>query len=217
MGISAETVEERERAWWMRTVLVLLAPRPVFEALRDDSDAAASARQEPVTAIVFLVGVVAALLAAQSATLLDSSDFDNTLVAVWVLAAGGVQGLFGYWIVGAAVFAGLNAVGPPGRYRGARHLLAFACVPLVLSLLVIWPLRLAAFGSDVFRSGGSDHGAVAVVLDAGDAALALWAAGLILFGMRVVHEWTWGRTLAAYGLAIAAVAAIAAGISLLGF
>jgi hypothetical protein len=214
MGAATETVEQLERAWWWRAVLVLRDPRSVFAALGDDSDEAASARQEPVVAIVFLVGVAAALFAASNAHLLDDSDFDPTLVAVWVIAAGGVQGLFGYWITGAALFGGLSGVGNPISYRNARHIVAFASVPLVLSLLVTWPLRLAAFGGDNFRSGGSDHGALAVVFDAADVALLLWAAALVLVGIRVVHEWTWRRTLAAYGLAAALLAALAAAITL---
>src|SRR3954468_5830302 len=119
---TAEEVEAREREWWLRALVMLQAPRSVFAALRDDSDEAASARQEPVTAIVFLAGMAAALAAARSSALLDDSDFDGTLVAVWVIAAGGVQAFFAYWILGAAIFGGLSGVGDAGRYRNARHL-----------------------------------------------------------------------------------------------
>ena len=214
MGVATETVEARERAWWLRVPLVLGDPRAVFEALRDDSREAAEARQEPVTAIVFLTGLAAALLAARHASLLDSGDFDPVLVAVWVIAAGGVQGLFDYWIAGGAVFAGLSAFGDAGRYRNARHLVAYASVPVILSLLVVWPIRLALFGGDVFRSGGSDDGVLAWALDVADAALLVWAAGLVLVGIRVVHEWDWRRSVYAYVLAVCVVAAIGLGITL---
>jgi hypothetical protein len=210
-----ETTEMRERAWWLRVPLVLGDPRAVFTALRDDSQESAEARQEPVTAIAFLTGVAAALLAARHAALLDSSDFDPLLVVVWVIAAGGVQGLFDYWIAGAAVFGGLSGFGEAGRYRGARHLVAYASVPLILSLVVVWPLRLAAFGGDVFRSGGSDNGVFATALDVADAALLAWAAALVLVGIRVVHQWNWRRTMGAYVLSVGVLAAIAAGITLL--
>src|SRR6476620_8619482 len=106
MESAEEHAEALERDWWLRTLLVLQAPRAVFAALRDDSDEAASARQEPITAVVFLAGVAAALAAARGVALLDDDTFDGVLVAVWVVAAGGVQGLFGYWLAGAAVFAG---------------------------------------------------------------------------------------------------------------
>jgi hypothetical protein len=211
---TAETNEAAERAWWWRTLLVLQAPRAVFGSIRNDSDAAAEARQEPVTAIVFLVGIAAALGAASQQALLDDPDFDRTLVAVWVIAAGGVQGIAGYWIVGAALYGGLSAVGPPGTYRNARHLLAFAAVPLALALLVVWPLRLAVFGADVFRAGGDDHGALALGLDVVQVGLDLWAAGLLLLGVRVVHRWSWGRSLAAGGVTVAVLVALAFAFSL---
>jgi hypothetical protein len=212
---AAETVEAREREWWLRALLVLRAPRAVFGALRDDSDEAASARQEPVTAIVFLAGIGVALAAARSAALLDDDTFDGLLVAVWVVAAGGVQGFFGYWIAGAAVFTGLSGMGEAGRYRGARHLAAYAAVPLVLLLVVVWPLRLAFFGGDVFRAGGSDHGGLAFGLDVLEGALYLWAAGLVLLGIHVVHGWTWPRSLAAYGIAAGVFVAIAVSLTLI--
>ena len=212
---TADNLETREREWWLRALLVLQAPRPVFAALRDDSDEAASARQEPVTAIVFLAGIAVALAAARSSTLLDDGDFDGLLVAVWVIAAGGVQGLFGYWIAGGAVFAGLSGMGEPGRYRSARHLVAFAAVPLVLLLVVVWPLRLAFFGGDVFRDGGSDGGAFALALNVLEVGIYLWAAGLVLLGIRVVHRLNWSRTLAAYGIAAAIFVTISVLLTLL--
>ena len=211
---AAETTETQEHAWWLRALLVMQAPRAVFAALRDDSDAAASARQEPVTAIVFLVGLAAGLGAARNATLLDDPDFDGTLVAVWAVAAGGVQGLFGYWIVGAAVFAGLSAVGDPGRYRHVRHLLAYAAVPLALSLFIVWPLRLAVYGGDVFRGGGAHEGAGAFALDALEVGLLLWSAGLLIIGVRVERGWSWHRSLAAVGITVAVLIAVAAAIAL---
>jgi hypothetical protein len=211
---SADQVEAREREWWLRALLMLQAPRPVFAALRDDSDEAASARQEPVTAIVFLAGVAVALAAARYAALLDDGDFDGVLVAVWVIAAGGVQGLFGYWIAGAAVYAGSSGVGDPGTYRSSRHLVGFAAAPLVL-LFAVWIVRLAAYGGDVFRDGGSDHGALAVALLALELAIYLWAAGLVLLGIRVVRGLSWPRALIAYGVAAALFVALSVLLTLL--
>src|ERR1051326_6245868 len=46
-----------DRAWLLRTLVVLQAPRAVYAALRDDSDDAAHARQEPVLALLWLSGI----------------------------------------------------------------------------------------------------------------------------------------------------------------
>ena len=72
--------------------------------------------------------------------------------------------------------------------------------PLALSLVLVWPLRLALYGSDVFRRGGSDDGGrrrvSSTLLELGFAA---WAAVLLLVGVRAVHGWTWSRSLARSG------------------
>src|SRR5206468_3984467 len=49
------------RDWWIRTLLVLQAPRPVFVALRDDSRESASERAEPVLLVVILAGIASVL------------------------------------------------------------------------------------------------------------------------------------------------------------
>ena len=195
--------EASERAWWLRVLVVLRAPGAVFAALRDASPAASSARQEPVTAIVFVAGVTAALAAARNAGLLDREAFDGLLVAVWVVAAGGVQGLGAYWVLGAALYAGLSGVGDAGPFRRARHLLAYACVPIAAALVLVWPLRLAAFGSDVFRDGGSDDGALARALDLAELGFYAWALALLVVGIRTAYAWSWGRSLAACCVAAA--------------
>src|SRR5204862_82229 len=68
-----------------------------------------------------------------------------------------IYGIVGYFAVGALVYIGEQLADGLGSYRRARHILAFACAPLALSL-VVWPLRLALYGGDNFRSGGSDTG-----------------------------------------------------------
>ena len=80
-------------------------------------------------------------------------------------------------------------------------------LPLALSLVALWPLELAIFGSDVFRSGGSDAGTAGDLLRWLERACLVWAVGLLLIGLRVVHAWSWLRSLAALALAIALPAA----------
>jgi Yip1 domain len=196
-----EVAPADERAWLARALLVLIDPRPVFAALRDDSEDAARARQEPVLALVLLVGIASILWTSVAGRVMDDPAFDGLVVAVWAFIGGAFYGLFSYFAVGAILYGGLHAAGSLGSYRRARHLLAFACAPLALSL-VVWPVRLAVYGSDVFRTGGSDHGAgnaVFVVLELGFVA---WALALLVVGTRMLHAWEWPRTLEGVGLAV---------------
>jgi hypothetical protein len=191
-----------EREWWLRTMLVLQAPRAVFRALRDDSSAAASARAEPVLLVVWLAGIASVLSTSTAAHLMDDHAYDGLLVAVWTFLAGGLYGGFAYWAFGGALFGGMRALGSRGSYRRARHVLAFAAVPLALSL-VLWPVKLALWGDDLFRRGGTDSGAGADALALLTLAFGLWALALLLIGVRAVHGWTWPR--AGGAVAIAAV------------
>jgi Yip1 domain len=201
VAVEMQTTPSQDRIWLARALLVLIDPRPVFAALRDDSEDVARARQEPVLALVLLAGIASILWTSVAGRVMDDPAFDGLVVAVWAFIGGAFYGLFAYFAVGAALYGGLRAAGSIGSYRRARHLLAFACAPLALSN-VLWPVRLAVYGGDVFRTGGSDHGAgneIFVVLELG---LVAWALALLLVGTRTLHAWTWPRTLEGVGLAV---------------
>jgi hypothetical protein len=200
------------REWWMRTVLVLQSPRAVFVALRDDSNEAASNRAEPVLLVVWLAGIASVLSTAVAGRLMDTQDYDALLVAVWTFLAGGLYGGFAYWAFGAALHGGVKSLGSQGSYRRSRHLLAFAAVPLALSL-VLWPMKLALWGDDVFQRGGADAGDGGVVLGVLSAAFLLWSMGLLVLGVRAVHGWTWGRAVGAVGIAAALPLLVVLGLS----
>jgi hypothetical protein len=72
-------------------------------------------------------------------------------------------------------------------YRQARHVLAFASAAMALSLLVLWPIRLAVYGQDVFRSGGSDHGAGNTAFYVLELLFVAWSLALLLAGLRAVR------------------------------
>jgi hypothetical protein len=205
-----------ERAWLLCAVLVLHSPRVVFAALRDDSDDAARARQEAVTALVGLCGIAGVLWTPVAGRLLDDPALDGLLVAVWAFIGGVFYGLFVYFLGGALLYAGLHSAGGLGSYRRARHLLAFAAAPVALSLFVLLPLRLAVFGDDVFRSGGSDSGWLGRAFDAAMAGFVVWSLALLVLGTATVHGWRLPRALEGVGIALVLTGLIVFGARLLG-
>ena len=198
-----------DRQWWLRVPAVFLSPTSVFVALRDESRDDIEARAEPVLALTALAGIAAALASSTARTLSDDPEYDAVNVAVWAVIAGGFIAFAGYFIVGGALYLGTRGMGSVGTFRRARHILGFALAPVALSLLLVWPLQLAVFGGDVFRSGGSDRGTGARVFDALELGFAAWSAVLLLVGVRAVHGWTWGRSLAALGFVALFLAAFA--------
>ena len=194
-----------ERQWWLRALAVFQAPRAVFAALRDDSDEAAGARQEPVLALVFLAGIAGVLLTGARERFLDDPEIDTLLVVVLVFLTGGIYGAATYWLGGGALHFGLRAAGARGSYRRARHVLAFAAAPFVLMLLLVWPLRLVLYGADSFRTGGGDEGAGGQVLDGLAAAFVLWALALLVYGISVVERWTIVRAAVSVALVLLAL------------
>ena len=84
-----------------------------------------------------------------------------------------------YWVFGGILQVVLNRLGSLGSYRRTRHLLAFACVPIVLSLL-LWPVKLSLYGSALFHRGGSDSGTGGEVFALLQLVFLAWAAGLLV-------------------------------------
>jgi hypothetical protein len=170
------------KEWWLRTALVLQAPRAVFVALRDDSPEAAADRAEPVLLVVLLSGIAVALSSNAS------SGYDGLLLAVWAFLAGGITGIAAYWAFGAILFWSARALGSLGSYRRARHVLAYACVPLALSIVLL-PTGRHAFSWLVLL-------------------FVAWSAALLVMGVRAVHGWSWPRS----ALTAVVPVAVAAGL-----
>jgi hypothetical protein len=197
-----------ERAWWLRVPGVLVGPRPVFFALREEDADDVSARSEPLLLVLWMAGAAAVLATPQAASLLDSRDYDALLVAIWGFIAGGLYGAGGYFLFGFALYFGVRLLGSLGDFRRARQTVGFALVPMALSLVVLLPARLVLYGGDAFRSGGADEGTPKTVFVALQLGFALWSLGLLVLGVRVVHGWSWLRSLAAIAAGAALVAAI---------
>jgi hypothetical protein len=136
-----------ERQWWLRVPAVLVRPRAVFVALRETAQDDLDARQEPVLALILLAGIGGVLATSTAATLADSREYDAALVAVWTFVAGGLYGMAGYFLIGGALYLGARGLGSLGDFRRARHVVAFAAVPLALSLLTLRPVELLLVGT----------------------------------------------------------------------
>jgi hypothetical protein len=197
-----------ERSWWLRAPAVLVAPRAVFVSLRDDSEEAVDARQEPLTAIAALAGIAAVLGTPVARQLLNDASFSVSLIPVWAFFGGIVYAVGVYWLGGGLLYGAARRFGGLGSYRRARHVLTLSSMPLALALFTLWPVRIAVYGQDLFRTGGTDWGP-------GDRTFGgllyfafAWSAILLVVGVRSVHGWSWGRSFATVGLAAALPALI---------
>lgn len=190
-----------ERSWWLRAPAVLVAPRAVFVSLRDESDEAVDARQEPLLAIVALAGIAAVLGSPVARELLNDASFSVSLIPVWAFLGGMAYAVAVYWLGGGLLYGAARRFGGLGSYRRARSVLALSAAPLALALFTLWPIRILIYGEDLFRTGGTDWGP-------GDRTFGgllyfafAWSGILLVVGVRAVHGWSWSRSLATVALA----------------
>lgn len=208
MAVETARASALERSWWLRAAAVLVAPRAVFASLRDESQEAVEARQEPLTAIAGFAGIAGVLATPVARTLLNSSGTTPIVVAVWAFLGGLAYAVAVYWLGGGLLYGAARRFGGLGSYRRARSVLALSAAPLALALFTLWPVRIAIYGQNLFRTGGTDWGP-------GDRTFGgllyfafAWSAILLVVGVRSVHGWSWGRSLATVGLAAALPALI---------
>jgi hypothetical protein len=210
MSTRAEAVSALEREWWARMIGFLFRPRPVFAELRDDSNDAAAARQDPIAAVAYVAGIAIFLATPTAGHMADEVSLDALLGLVEVLFAGLLVAFQNFWLVGAILALGARAAAPltaslerpHATYRQCRHLVGLAGLPFVLELVTVWPVRLALYGSDLFTTGGSDASTPDKVFHGIDAVFLAWALVLLLLGLRTLHEWSWLRSMAALSLAL---------------
>jgi hypothetical protein len=172
-----------ERVWLRRAVTVLVRPFEVFAGIADDSDVAARGRGEAVLALVWLAGIALVLWTPAAGRIQQDVTLDWLDVAVWAFLGGGLYGALTYFLGGLVVYA-LTRIRGGVTFRQVRHVLAFASAPVALSLLVVWPLRLAVYGDDLFRRGGADHGAGNAVFVIAELAFVAWGLALLVLGLR---------------------------------
>jgi Yip1 domain len=188
------------RAWWGRVPQLLRNPVPVFEALRETDDVDVDARAEPITAIVILAGMAAVLLTPAWGGLLDNSEVDGLVVAVITFIGGIFYGAAGYFLLGLAVWLGARGAGADPPFRLTRQLVAFASLPIALSLFVAVPLLLAWVGGDWFRAGGDDAGAPRVIVTGIALAFVAWTFALVAVGLRITLRLPWLGVMTALAL-----------------
>ena len=201
-------------SWWKRAPLVLVAPRPIFVALRDESLEDNEDRQEPLAAIIGLAGVAVVLASPTFRRMLNDPSVSLVLVPVLAFILGAIYAVATYWLGGALLFGGARRLGGLGSYRRARNTVELASAPLALALITFWPVRLAIYGSDLFRTGGDDYGRGDSIFGAVFLGFVAWSVILLLLGVRATHGWGWGRSAAAVALAAAFPALVVAATSL---
>jgi hypothetical protein len=190
-------------SWWKRAPLVLVAPRPIFVALRDDSLEDNENRQEPLAAIIGLAGVAVVLASPTFRRMLNDPSVSLVLVPVLGFISGALYAVASYWLGGGLLFGAARRLGGLGSYRRARQTIALASAPLALAMLTFWPVRIAIYGRDLFRTGGDDYGRGDAVFGGIFLGFVAWSLILLLIGVRTTHGWTWPR--AAGTVALAAV------------
>ena len=75
------------------------------------------------------------------------------------------------------------------------------------------PVKLALYGGDWFRTGGRDTGNGGLAFDLIELAFFVWAAALLVIGVRAVHGWSWARAGGACVLALIAPVVLALALS----
>jgi hypothetical protein len=214
MSSEAAQTPAIERSWWLRAPAVLVAPRAVFVSLRDESQESVDARQEPLTALAGLAGIAGVLGTPVARQLLNDASMTTALVPVWAFFGGVMYALAFYWIGGALLFAGARRLGGLGNWRRSRQIIALASAPLALALFTLWPVRIAVYGVDLFRTGGNDYGRGDTIFGAINYAVIAWSACLLVVGVRAVHGWSLARAAGAVALAAVVPALIVAATTL---
>jgi hypothetical protein len=192
-----------ERSWWLRSLAALAAPQAIFVQLRDESEDAVEARNETLFAILALASISVVLVSPTFRRMLNDPAVSLALVPVLAFIAGALYATAVYWLGGGLLYGAARRLGGEGTWLRARHLLALASTPLALSLVTFWPIRLAVYGEDLFRTGGDDYGRGDAIFGGVYLGFVAWSVMLLLIGVRAVHGWTWGRAAAAVALAAA--------------
>src|SRR4051794_24864229 len=161
MAATADTARTSllERSWWLRAPAVLVAPRAVFVSLRDESEEAVDARQEPLLAIAGLAGIAGVLGTPAARQVLNQAGVSPTEVAVWAFLGGLVYAVAVYWLGGGLLYGAARRFGSLGSYRRARSVLPPSGGPLALALFSLLPGPVAIYRPGPLPTPGPPRGA----------------------------------------------------------
>jgi hypothetical protein len=114
------------------------------------------------------------------------------------------------WGGGGLLYYSARRLGSLGTYRRARHVLSLASAPLALALVTFWPVRIALYGTDLFRTGGDDYGRGDSIFGGIFLGFVAWSLLLLIVGVRSVHGWSLARAVGAVALSLVVPALIVA-------
>jgi hypothetical protein len=140
---------------------------------------------------------------------MNDPSVDWLVLAVVTFVAGLFYGAAGYFLLGLALWLGAKAVSIDPPFRIARQVVAFAAVPLALSLVVLVPAIAIGFGADWFRTGGDDEGSGREVVVGVGLVFVAWSLALVTLGLRTTFRLPWRGVVGALALAAVMVAAFA--------
>jgi len=133
--------------------------------------------------------------------MLNDPSVSAVLVPVLAFISGALYAVATSWLGGGLLFGGARRLGGQGSYRRARQTISLASAPLALALLTFWPVRIAIYGRDLFRTGGDDYGRGDAIFGGIFLAFVAWSLLLLVIGVRTTHGWTWPRAVGAVALA----------------
>jgi hypothetical protein len=201
--------ESATREWWHHVPRVVTAPRSVFAALAETDDVDVDARAEPVLAITVLAGMAAVLVTPAWGTVMNDPSVDALVLVVLTFIGGLIYGATGYFLLGLALWLGAKAVGVEAPFKIARQIVAFAALPIALSLVVIVPAIVVGYGEDWFRSGGDDTGNGRTLVTSLALVFVAWSLVLAAVGLRTTFRLPWRGVVGALLLAGVLLAAFA--------
>ena len=108
--------------------------------------------------IIGLAGFAGVLATPVARHLLNDPSASLSLIPVWVFLGGAAYAVAVYWLGGGLLYGAARRFGGLGSFRRARSVLALSSAPLALALFTLWPVRIAIYGQNLFRTGGDDWG-----------------------------------------------------------